>query len=388
MGHSDTRTVDVIIIGAGMAGLTAAANLHRGGRRVLCLEARDRVGGRAYSRKPPGTGEGPDVDSAAVDLGATWYWPGEETVAQLIQDLGVATFDHCTAGDALLQGSIPGQVPDGVHRLRGNMMAGPSRRFTEGAQALAEALRHTLPAETVRTGAVATALTDTGTGVEVTARDERAGTTTVYVAESVIIAVPPALAVDGITFSPELDDVLVDTARRTPVWMGGVVKAVATYPGSPWRGKGLAGTAMSRTGPFTEIQDLSDVTGSTGRLFGFAQSEVFHGVDKDEIQEEFLRQLVAIFGDEVAHPTDVSVIDWNREKFTSPQGIRGYGRTALPSDPSAMSYGQPVFTAGQWDRRLQWASTETDDVFGGHMEGACRAGFRAADAVTGHRSGK
>ncbi|MGN0097393.1 MAG: flavin monoamine oxidase family protein [Corynebacterium sp.] len=384
MTHNDTPTIDVIIIGAGMAGLTAAAELHRRGSCVLCLEARDRVGGRAYSRSVGENGEFSDV----VDLGATWYWPGEETVAQLIQDLGVATFDHYTAGDALLQGEIPGQVPDGVHRLRGNMMAGPSKRFTDGAQALADALRDSLPTEAVRTGAVVTAVTDTGTGVEVSAIDERDGTTVVYSAASAILAVPPALAVDGIAFSPGLDDALVDTARRTPVWMGGVVKAVATYSGSPWRARGLAGTAMSRTGPFTEIQDLSDVAGSTGRLFGFAQSEVFHGVGRTEIQDAFLRQLVAIFGDEVAHPTDVLVIDWNREKFTSPQGIRGYGRTALPSDPSAMSYGQPVFTAGQWEGRLQWASTEIDDVFGGHMEGACRAGLRAADAVTGDRSGQ
>lgn len=388
--RNEARTADVIIIGAGMAGLTAAAELNRRGSRVLCLEARNRVGGRAHSHKLPVTaqlGEATGVP-VAVDLGASWYWPGEDTVTKLVNDLGVDTFDHYTAGDALLQGAIPGQVPDGVHRLRGNMMGGPSRRFTNGAQTLAEALRETLPVGAVCTGTVVTALTDTGAGVEVKATDGRTGSVDVYSAASAILAVPPALAVDSIDFSPGLDDELEDTARRTPVWMGGVVKAVATYAGSPWRERGLAGTAMSRKGPFTEFQDLSDVTGTSGRLFGFARSEVFQGAEVDEIQSAFLHQLIAIFGDDAAHPTSVSVIDWSREKFTSPQASRDDQRALLPSSPSSVSYGQPVFTAGQWDGRLQWASTETDDLFGGHMEGACRAGLRAAAAVAGDRSGK
>ncbi len=45
---------DVIIVGAGAAGLAAAARLSRAGQRVLVLEARDRVGGRVDTRREPG----------------------------------------------------------------------------------------------------------------------------------------------------------------------------------------------------------------------------------------------------------------------------------------------------------------------------------------------
>ncbi|HEX4663657.1 MAG TPA: FAD-dependent oxidoreductase, partial [Terriglobales bacterium] len=47
-------TADVIIIGAGVAGLSAAGMLSRAGIRVLVLEARDRVGGRVLTVHPPG----------------------------------------------------------------------------------------------------------------------------------------------------------------------------------------------------------------------------------------------------------------------------------------------------------------------------------------------
>ncbi len=47
---------DVVVIGAGFAGIAAARDLAEAGRRVGVLEARDRIGGRTWYREIPGTG--------------------------------------------------------------------------------------------------------------------------------------------------------------------------------------------------------------------------------------------------------------------------------------------------------------------------------------------
>lgn len=74
---------DVLVVGAGVAGLTAARRLSAAGRSVHVLEARDRVGGRTCTVPFAG---GP------VDLGGQWIGPGQDRVIALARELGVGTF--------------------------------------------------------------------------------------------------------------------------------------------------------------------------------------------------------------------------------------------------------------------------------------------------------
>lgn len=66
-----------IVIGAGFAGLAAADALRRGGAEVVVLEARDRVGGRVWSRE---LGNG-----AVVELGAEFVLPGNDVLLGLVE---------------------------------------------------------------------------------------------------------------------------------------------------------------------------------------------------------------------------------------------------------------------------------------------------------------
>ena len=88
------ETVDVVVVGAGFAGLTAARRLQQEGRSVVVLEARDRVGGRILNHT--------FADGTIVELGGQWVGPTQDRVLALADELGVGTFPSYEEGDNLL----------------------------------------------------------------------------------------------------------------------------------------------------------------------------------------------------------------------------------------------------------------------------------------------
>lgn len=188
-------------------------------------------------------------------------------------------------------------------------------------------------------------------------------------AKHVIIAVPPALAAELIGFTPDLPADVRKAAEKTPVWMGEMVKAVAVYDSPFWRNHQLAGLAMSYKGPFREIHDHSGPTGDSqsGALFGFAHSGTFTHHNEEQIAEEFREQLIRLFGEEAAHPQHIAVMNWAKEKYTLPTQAA-----------SAGGFGHELFQQPLGHGKIHWVSTEVATEFGGHLEGAVRAGIQAA----------
>lgn len=83
------RDTDVVVVGAGLAGLVAARDVAAAGHDVTVLEARDRVGGRTLSV---------DQGGETVDLGAQWIGPSQDRIQALVAELDLATFPQYDDG--------------------------------------------------------------------------------------------------------------------------------------------------------------------------------------------------------------------------------------------------------------------------------------------------
>lgn len=244
---------EVLIIGGGLSGLALADQLSTSGVDYVLVEAADRFGGRILTKK---------IDEASFDLGPAWYWPDQPRMAQLVARFGLQRFEQYS------EGSMVFQDQEGAVQHYGDFasMQG-SYRIEGGMRQLITGLQKNISTDWLYTNAQVDTLTHAPTGI--TATFKTGSSIETVEANKVVLAIPPRIAEETITFLPALPGSACKTLENIPTWMAGHAKILAVYDRPYWREAGLSGDGMSQKGPMVEIHDASPKEKGPYGLFGF-----------------------------------------------------------------------------------------------------------------------
>ncbi|MEP3427435.1 MAG: FAD-dependent oxidoreductase [Roseibium sp.] len=355
---------DITIVGAGLSGLTIAERLISQDLKVALLETKSRVGGRVHSL---GDAEAPEL---RYDLGPAWIWPHNTRMLRLADRLELPLMRQHSEGKLVFQ--------DQAGRIRRDLdfaTMGDALRIPGGLARLTEGLAEMLPAETMRLGHEVTAIDCGPNSLHVSGQAN--GEPFQIESDKVVLAIPPRIAENLISFSPELDLKTRQILAAVPTWMAGHAKLVATYDRAFWRSAELSGDAISHTGPLFEIHDAVATIQPDGEaaLFGFvAPQELSQTIDRQNLVDRCLHQFGELFGPEATVPTQVHLQNWAEDRH-------------IATDKDTIDLGghpsyQPIpITQDCWSDRLYFSGTETASENGGFLEGALEAAEWVSDEI-------
>ena len=426
---------DTIVVGAGVAGLTAASLLARSGQRVVVLEARDRVGGRVWTDR---------ADGHAMDRGASWiHGIDDNPVAAAAAAIGMPTQEF-TVGSfqpdgrpiayfdpeaTRLSGVAARHFADDVHAVDAAMEdlietsapAAPYSEVTEAALAaqswederadrVREFFRHRTEEQL---GAWIEDLAAHGLDNDLIDGDEVVfpdgyGRLPEHLAQGLDVrlghivshvrwaAEGVTVTADGGTFSADhavvtvplsvlqSDDFVIEPALPEPLAgaldrleMNAFEKVFLSFETKFWDDGVYAIRQLGQGGEWWHSwYDLSALHG-TPTLLTFAAgpaAKAIRGWDDAQVAESVLTQLRRLYGDRVEQPTEVYVTAWHDDRFA--RGSFAYmkvGATTDDHDKLATPVGGVLHIAGE--------ATWTDDP--ATVTAAMCSGHRAAVNVLG-----
>ena len=188
----------------------------------------------------------------------------------------------------------------------------------------------------------------------------------------VIVAAPPELA-RAIQWGPALParhKALLDRMN-----MGDLMKCDAVYSEPFWRKDGLNGFGISDHGAVRAAFDNCPANGSPGVLLAFVGGSTWKQYGLTTLaarRAAVLKGFAEMFGEKALHPIEYVEHDWTKERWT-----KG-GPVAIMKPGTMTTYFQELRKPHV---RTHWAGTETASYWNGYMDGAVRAGKRAAAEV-------
>lgn len=337
---------DILIIGAGLTGLTIAYLLRKQNKSVTIVEARDRIGGRIHTKYS-------DI-LAPQEMGATWLGKRHTTLIDLLKELNVGVFKQELSDKAIYE-AISTSPPQLVS-LPPN--SEPSFRIQNGTSTLINALVDELDTNQIYLSQAIQTIENEAIGVSVKSDSHH------FKASKVISTLPPNLLLNTISVSPALPDSIVNIGKQTHTWMGESIKVSLTYNKPFWRTEHSSGTIVSNVGPIPEMYDHSNYEDNRFGLKGFLNGAYF-SMTKSERLELIMKQLEKYYGSAARHFLTYEETVWRKEKFT----FTVYNSHILPHQNN----GHSIFQQSFLDGKLWIAGAETAGQFPGYMDGAVRS---------------
>lgn len=342
----------ILIIGAGLSGLTTAYYLKEAGIRLKIIEARGSIGGRIHTVH--------SANGTAIELGATWFQKHHVHLISLLETLGLGHFPQKTDSTVFYQQSA--ELP--VQKVQIPKQA-PSYRINGGTSTLIHQLAAKLDSDSIFLHQPVSSIRIHENSVQITAKDSFEGT-------SVVLALPPRLWANKIGFEPALPNGLIEIAKKTHTWMEDSIKVGLSYDTPFWQQQQIPSTLFSTSGPITELYDHSNAENSKFALCGFMNPSL-KILTSTERQQLVVQQLRAVFGEIALKFTNYRECVWGTEEHTALRSTE----YIFPHQNN----GNPIFREALFSDTVLISGSESAADFPGYMDGAVQAGRTTAQKL-------
>ena len=331
----------IIIIGAGLSGLLIGYHLKKQGIPFKILEARNRVGGRINTIS--------SSNETPIEMGATWFTNQHKYVIALLEELEINYFQQHMDSTVYFEPSntspiqsitIPNQPP--------------SYRIVNGTSTLINTLLQKLDENDILLNQTVTNLHFYENSVQVVTNQNFKG-------DRIVLAIPPKLWSNKITFKPSLPQDIINIAKETHTWMEDSIKIALSYSSPFWEQEKKPNTFYSNVGPITELYDHCNYERSKYALCGFINSS-FKELTYNERRKRVINQLKNVFGERVEEFIDYEECVWCKEKNT-------FEVSEIILHPH-QNNGNSIYSNTFFDNKLFISSSESAKEFAGYMDGA------------------
>lgn len=341
----------VLIVGAGLSGLSTAYALKDSNFDIEILEARSRPGGRIYTKK---------INSVHLELGATWFGPQHTSLLALVRNLEIPYKQQENGREALYDFRPKGSV----ERFQIPTQGPPTFKFENGTSELINKLKHESSAKIHYDKVVKSVKFDDRFYVE-TEHNQ-------FEADYLVISIPVQLIADSIEFEPHLSESSKALFSNTHTWMSDSIKFSVAFDSDFWKKDGFIGTLMSPQQIIQEMYDHSDVNTSQNALVGFLNSG-YSELSEEDRKTQVLKHLKSVFSNKTAPSLSYADVNWRDEKFT----VHEKAELLVPHQNN----GNPRLREGFYNNSLFFSASETAAQTPGYMDGAVHRGLEVGELL-------